>query len=251
MKLDKKVAIITGASRGIGRETALLFAKEGAAIVIDYFVSDYEPDAEQNAKDLQCEIESIGGKSLMFQCDVRDESQILALVSKTIKEFGKIDILINNAGFVFDIPVKDRTLEQWNRTINTNLLGTYLCLKIVSERMSNGGSIVNASSTNAINSLNPESLDYDATKAGIITLTKNFAKHLAPRQIRVNATAVGWANTPMNAQLEDTFIGEEVKKIYLQRFAEPEEVARVNLFLVSSDSSYVNAVTIVIDGGHD
>lgn len=251
MKLEGKVGIITGASRGIGAATAILFAKEGASVVIDYFVSDYEPDAKENALKIKSEIEAFGGTALIFHCDVRDESQIQAMISETLKEYGKIDFLVNNAAVVIDATVNDRTSDNWNQTVDTCLLGTYLCLKFVSPHMSDGGSIINASSTNAINYPNPESMDYDAAKAGIFTLTKNFAKHLATRKIRVNSTAVGWANTAMNDQLDENFIKEEAEKIYLQRFAEPEEVAKVNLFLVSEDSGYINAATIVIDGGHD
>lgn len=251
MKLKNKVAIITGASRGIGRATALLFAKEGAKVVIDYFISDYEPDAKENAETLVKEIESLNTEAIMISCDVRDENQIKSLIDETKDVFGGIDILINNAGYVHDLPIEKRMLDDWHRTIDTNLLGTYLCSKMISIEMREGGAIVNASSTNAINSLNPESIDYDASKAGINTLTRNFAKELAPKNIRVNATALGWANTEMNKQLPEEFLKGEADKIFLKRFAELEEVAKLTLFLVSSDSSYITGATFVIDGGHD
>jgi 3-oxoacyl-[acyl-carrier protein] reductase len=245
MKLKNKTAVITGSSRGIGAETAILFAKEGANIVINYF----EPKEEENAEKVKQQIENIGSKAIVVRCDVREESQIKNLIEQTEKNFGKIDILVNNAGYVVDCPIEERTLEDWHRTIDTNLLGTYLCSKLISKHMNSGGAIVNASSTNGIDYNNPESIDYDASKAGIISLTKNFAKELGPRNIRVNATALGWANTAMNTQLPKEFLDNEISKTYLKRFADVEEVAKLTLFLASSDSSYITGTVVVIDGG--
>jgi len=249
MRFKEKTVIITGASRGIGAETAIQFAKEGANVVIDYYVSDYEPNAEDNARIIKGKIEKLGGKVIITSCDVRDKEQINNLVDKTKSTFGNIDILVNNAGYVVDVPLEDRTLEDWHRTIDTNLLGTYLCSKIVSKEMNGGGAIVNAASTNGIYYNNPESIDYDAAKAGIINLTKNFAKELAPRKIRVNATALGWADTKMNAQLPEDFLKGEIEKTYLKRLASEEEVAKLTLFLASTEASYINGTTVIIDGG--
>ncbi len=249
MNFKDKVVVITGASRGIGAQTAIQFAKEGAKLVIDYFVSDYEPDAKENAMEVISKIKDIGSAAIMIECDVREKSQIEKLIEETEKTFGKVDILINNAGYVNDLPIEDRTLEEWHRTIDTNLLGTYLCTKLISKNMNDGGSIVNAASTNGIYYNNPESIDYDASKAGIINLTKNFAKELAHRRIRVNATALGWADTEMNRQLPRELLEEEIAKTYLKRFASEEEVAKLTLFLASSDSSYITGTTVIIDGG--
>jgi len=231
MKFTNKVVVVTGASRGIGAETAIQFAKEGADLVIDYFVSDYEPDAKENAIKVMSEIKKIGSKAIMVECDVREQSQIENLVKETERTLGKIDILVNNAGYVIDSPIEERTLEDWHRTIDTNLLGTYLCTKIISKNMNAGGTIVNAGSTNGIYYNNPESIDYDATKAGIISLTKNSAKELASRNIRVNATALGWADTKMNSQLPKDFLKKEKEKTYLKRFATEKEVANLTFFL--------------------
>lgn len=252
MKLKGKVALITGASRGIGRATALLFAKEGADIVLDYFVSDYEPDALENAESVMKEIEKMGVDAIKIEADVSNEKQVKNMMDVALEKFGKIDILINNAGIVFDTPISERNMDQWNRTINTNLLGTYLCSKLVSSVMvKNGfGRIVNTLSTNALNSFTPESIDYDAAKAGIILLTKNFAKTLAPK-VQVNAVAPGWIDTEMNKSLTEEYIAEEKKKIYLKRCAKPEEIANIILFLASEDASYINGSVIVADGGHD
>jgi len=249
MKFKDKVVIITGSSRGIGAETAIQFAKEGANIVVDYFVSDYEPDAKENAQDVVSRIQELGTEAIMVECDVREKSQIENLIEQTQKRFGRIDILVNNAGYVVDLPIEERTLEDWHRTIDTNLLGTYLCTKLISKHMNDGGAIVNAASTNGIYYNNPESIDYDASKAGIINLTKNFAKALGVRKIRVNATALGWANTEMNTQLPKDFLQVEIDKTYLKRFAEEKEVAKLILFLASSDSSYITGTTVIIDGG--
>lgn len=249
MRFEGKTVVVTGSSRGIGAETAKQFAKNGANVVIDYFTSDYEPDAEENASDLLKTIKDVGGKALMVSCDVRDEMQIMDLLNKTEEVFGKVDILVNNAGYVVDLPIENRSLEDWHRTIDTNLLGTYLCTKLISKRMNDGGAIVNAASTNGIYANNTESIDYDASKAGIISLTKNFAKALAPRKIRVNATALGWANTDMNLQLPKEYLQIEINKTYLKRFAQEEEVAQLTMFLASPDASYITGTTVIIDGG--
>jgi 3-oxoacyl-[acyl-carrier protein] reductase len=250
-KLENKVAIITGASRGVGKAIAKLFAEEGAKVVVDYYVSDYEPEAEENAKQTIKEIIDNGGEAIMYHCDVRDENQVKALIEETIKTYGGIDILINNAGYVYDINIEQRSYKDWKRTIDTNLYGTYLCSKLVAERMRDGGSIVSASSTNAVNVPTPESIDYDASKAGIIAVTRAYAKELAPRGIRVNATVAGWIGTEMNNQLPEEYLKEEQSKIYLGRFATTEEIAKLTLFLSSADASFITGSSIVIDGGHD
>lgn len=249
MRFKDKVVVITGASRGIGAATAKLFAREGAKVVIDYFVSDYEPDARENAEKVLEEVNATGKVGIIVECDVRSEAQIKQLIQTTEEKLGKIDVLVNNAGYVVDKPIHERTLEDWHRTIDTNLLGTFLCTKLISEAMNDGGSIVNAGSTNGIYYNNPESTDYDASKAGIINMAKNFAKELGPRNIRVNATALGWANTDMNKQLPMDFLQGEIDKTFLKRFAEEEEVAKLTMFLASDDASYVNGTVVIIDGG--
>jgi 3-oxoacyl-[acyl-carrier protein] reductase len=249
MKFTNKTVVVTGASRSIGAETAIQFAKQGANVIVDYFISDYEPNAEENALTVKKKIEDLGQKVKIISCDVRDKNQISNLIEQTKNTFGSVDILVNNAGYVVDLPLEERSLEDWHRTIDTNLLGTYLCTKMISEVMSDGGAIVNAASTNGIYANNPDSLDYDASKAGIISITKNFAKVLAPRKIRVNATALGWANTDMNTQLPQDYLQSEMNKTYLKRFAEEEEIAKLTLFLASSEASYITGTIVVIDGG--
>ena len=246
MKLKNKIAIITGASRGVGKSTALLFAKEGAKIIVNYSSSKKE------ASFVVDEINKIGSEAIPIKCDVSKENEVKEMVQKTIEKFGKIDILVNNAGIVFDVPFFKRTVEQWKKTMDVNLLGTFLCSKYTSKQMlkNNNGKIINISSTNGINSFSPESIDYDASKAGIINLTRNLAKELAPK-IQVNSIAPGWVDTEMNKDLPKDFIKEETEKIYLKRFAKAEEIAKTILFLASDDASYITGSILKVDGGHD
>jgi len=246
MRLKDKVVLITGASRGIGRATAILFAKEGAKVVVNYFASKNE------AEKVVAEISKNGSEAIAVKCDVSKENEVKKMIDKTIKAFGRIDILVNNAGIVYDASIFERKMEQWNRTIDVNLTGTFLCSKYVSEKMlkSNCGKIINISSTSAIYDFSPDVIDYDASKAGIIALTKNFAKALAPK-IQVNAIAPGWVDTEINKTLPKEFIKEATKKIYLKRFAKPEEIAKVILFLASDDASFITGSVLVADGGHD
>src|SRR3989338_7554898 len=153
MKLKDKVALVTGASRGIAQANAVVKT-----------------------------IEKLGRKAIAIQADVADEKQVKAMVEKSLAFFGQIDILVNNAGIVYDVPLFERSVEQWKRTLDVNLLGNFLCSKYASKQMlkKTGGKIINISSTNAINSFSPDAIDYDASKAGVITLTKDFAKELAP-----------------------------------------------------------------------
>ncbi|MCK4730022.1 MAG: SDR family NAD(P)-dependent oxidoreductase, partial [Candidatus Aenigmarchaeota archaeon] len=209
MKLKNKIAIITGASKGIGKSTALLFAKEGAKVVVNYFSS------EKEAFSVVDEIKEIGSEAIAIKCDVSKEDEVKAMIKQTIDEFGKIDILVNNAGIVFDVPFFKRTVEQWKKTMDVNLLGTFLCSKYASEQMlkNDNGKIINISSTNGINSFSPDAIDYDASKAGIIILTKDLAKELAPK-IQVNSIAPGWVDIKMNKNLPKDFVEEEIKRIY-------------------------------------
>ncbi|MDP3770542.1 MAG: SDR family oxidoreductase [Candidatus Sungbacteria bacterium] len=244
MKFKDKIVLITGASRGIGKATALLFAQEGAKVIVNYSQSKNEADM------VVSEIKKMKSDAISVKCDVSNEKQVNAMVERVIHTFGGIDILVNNAGIVFDASFTDRTVEQWKRTLDVNVIGVFLCCKYVAPSMlKKGGSIVNVSSINGINSFNPDSMDYDASKAGVIVLTRDLAKELAPA-IRVNAVAPGWVDTAMNKDLPKDYIRQEIKKIYLKRFARPDEIAKVILFLASDNASYITGSILRVDGGY-
>lgn len=245
MKFKNKTVLITGSSRGIGRAIAIAFAKEGANIIVNYVKN------KKAGERVVSEIKDLGVKAIAIQADVSVESDVKRMIRETVKHFGGIDFLINNAGIVFDIPILNKTYKQWEQTLKVNLIGTFLCVKYAVPylKKKKGSSIINISSTNGIDSLNPESADYDASKAGVISLTKNLSQSLAP-YIRVNAVAPGWVKTEINKNLPKKFIEEEIEKIALNRFADPEEIAKAVLFLCSDDSSFITGTTLVADGGY-
>ena len=189
-------------------------------------------------------------ETLVIKADVSDEEQVKNMVQETINKFGKIDVLVNNAGIAIDKKFEDRTVEDWKRTLEVNTIGTFLVSKYASQNMmkNKSGKIINISSTNGINTFFPSSIDYDASKAAIINLTYNLAIQFAP-YINVNAVAPGWVNTEMNKELPKQLIEEETEKIYKKRFAKPEEIAKVICFLASEDAEYINGTVIKVDGG--
>jgi len=245
VKLKGRVALITGASRGIGKATALLFAKEGANVAVNFHHS------EEEANKVVAEIEEMGQEALAVRCDVSNEEQVKEMVGKVVEKLGKLDILVNNAGIVIDVPFRERTVDQWRKTLDTNLIGPFLCAKYASVPMlkQKYGRIVNVSSTSALNDLDPDAIDYDTSKAGVITLTRDLAEELAPH-VLVNSVAPGWVDTDMNRKLSKEYIKKEIAKIYLKRFAQPEEIAKAILFLASDDASFITGSVLVADGGH-
>lgn len=242
MQFKDKIVLITGASKGIGKATALEFAKEWAKVVVNYFSSEKEASAVVN------EIKNIGSEAIAIKCDISKEIEVQKMIKQAIDIFGKIDVLVNNAWIVFDVPFFERTIEQFRRTLDVNLIGTFLCSKYTSIEMlkNNWGKIINISSTNAMEDFSPETIDYDASKAWIIVLTRDLAKQLAPN-IQVNAVAPGRVDTDMNKNLPNDFIQEETEKIYLKRFAKPIEIANVVLFLASEKASFVNGSILKVD----
>lgn len=237
-----KTVLVTGSSRGIGRATIIEFAKKGYNVIINYNNSYNE------AMSLKEEVENkYNIKSLVVKCDVSKENEVVEMVNTIKNTFNTLDVVVNNASIAIDTIFEDKTVENFKKTLDINLIGTFLVSKYASKIMDNG-SIINISSTNGIDTLYPESLDYDASKAGVISLTKNFATALAPN-IRVNTITPGWVNTDMNKELDEEFINEECQKIVLNRFAEPAEIAKVVVFLASDDASYINGAVIRVDGG--
>lgn len=235
------VVLVTGASKGIGEATALKFAKNGYDVVINYYSDTV------CANKVKENVGKYGVKCLLCKCDISNEEEVKNMVDDIINKFGSIDVLVNNAGIANDTLPFEKNVDDFKRVLDVNLIGTYLVSKYVIKHMKNG-SIINISSTNALNQYYPYSLDYDASKAGVISLTHNLAVELSPN-IRVNAVCPGWVNTDMNKQLDDDYINDECKNILLGRFAEPKEIANVIYFLASEYASYINNSIIRVDGG--
>ena len=240
-----KVVLVTGSNRGIGRSTIIEFAKAGLDVVINY--CHYREEAFK----LKDYVESnFNVRCLVVKCDVSKEDEVIEMINEIVDYFGSLDILVNNASVCKDSLLMDKDVDSFRRILDVNLIGTYLCSKYAAKVMlDNGsGSIINVSSTNAIDTYYPESCDYDASKAGVISLTHNLAREFSP-YIRVNCVCPGWVNTDMNKELSVEQVHEEEKNILLGRFADPEEIAKVIVFLASNKSSYVNDSIIRVDGG--
>ena len=243
--MGKLVALVTGSNRGIGRSCIIEFAKSGIDVVINYC------HHEDEALELEEYIKSNYDVRVMtLKCDVSKEDEVELMINTIIDNFGHIDILVNNASVCRDSLLLDKSIRDFKRILDVNLIGTYLCSKYVGKVMLENkiGKIINISSTNAIDTYYPESCDYDASKAGVISLTHNLAREFAP-YILVNCVCPGWVKTDMNKDLSIEQIQEEKKKILLGRFAEPEEIARVVLFLASPRANYINDSIIRVDGG--
>lgn len=241
----KKVALVTGASRGIGRAIIIEFAKVGYDVVINY------KSSEREALELKQEVESrYHVRAFVIKADISEEEEVKGMVEEIISTFGHIDALVNNAGIAIDTIFEDKTVSNFRKILDVNLIGTFLVSKYIGKYMleEKSGAIINISSTNGIDTVYPESLDYDASKAGVISFTRNLAIQYAP-YIRVNSIAPGWVLTDMNKELDDNFIKEEESKILLDRFADPSEIAKVVVFLASDDASYINGEIIRVDGG--
>lgn len=240
-----KNVLVTGGSRGIGEAISREFARKGYDVIINF------KSSIDRAEELKEELEAEYGVSVMLaQADITDEVSVENMIDDIIMEFGKLDVLVNNAGIVIDREFDERTVQDWKETLNVNLIAPFLLTKLVgSEMLEQGhGSIVNISSTNGINTYYPTSVDYDASKAGIISLTYDSAVQFAPN-IRVNCVAPGWVNTEMNDELPDDFVKSETERILVKRFAEPEEIAKAVYFLASEDASFINGTVLKVDGG--
>lgn len=240
----RKTVLITGSSSGIGKEIARVLAK-------DYDVILHYNNGYESAKLLKEELdEKYNRDYLMVKCDLSKEVEIDNMLNTIYKRYNSIDILINNAGIAIDTLFEDKTKDNFMKILDINLIAPFLLCKKIGPKMKENkyGVIINISSTNGIDTTYIESLDYDASKAGLISLSKNLANYFAP-YVRVNTICPGWVNTEMNSNLDNDFIKNEEDKILLGRFANPEEIANLVEFLISDKASYINNSIIRIDGG--
>lgn len=244
MKLEHKVAIVTGASRGIGKAIALELARSGADVVINYSGN------EEAAKNVANEIEQLGRRALVIKANVAVSSEVEEMFKEAINAFGKVDILVNNAGITRDNLMMRMKEEEWDAVINTNLKGVYNCMKAATRPMmrQKSGRIVNISSVVGILG-NPGQVNYVAAKAGVIGITKTMAKELASKGITVNAVAPGFIETDMTDELSEGIREGLLKQIPLNKLGQPEDIAKVVRFLVSEDAQYMTGQTISVDGG--
>ena len=243
-KLSGKVAFVTGASRGIGRAIALRLAADGAKVALNFASNSAKAEA------VKAEIEAAGGAAMLMQGDVAKFEVVTELIKKVVNEWGRLDILINNAGITRDNLLLKMSEDDFDRVINTNLKGVFNCTKAVTKLMmkQRGGRIINMSSVVGLKG-NISQANYAAAKAGIIGFTKSAAQELASRGVTVNAVAPGFINTDMTAALS-----EKVKEVMMQeipagRMGTPEDVANAVAFLVSDEAAYITGQVLSVDGG--
>ena len=243
-RFENKIVLVTGAGRGIGASIAKRFASEGAEVIVNYSGND---EAAQKTVD---EITAKGGQAQKYKCSVNDSESVKVMIDEIIKEFGRIDILVNNAGITKDGLMLRMTDEDFDRVIDVNLKGTFNCTKYVSKYMlkQKSGKIINISSVVGLSG-NAGQVNYSASKAGIIGITKSAAKELSSRGITVNAVAPGYVDTDMTKVLSDNIRNEILKNIPLQRMGNVEDISNCVAFLASEDASYITGQVISVDGG--
>jgi len=244
MLLEGKVAIVTGASRGIGRSVAIALAKAGAKVIINYAGN------VAAAEEVKKSIEAAGGQGMLMQADVANDEAVTSMVKETMASFGRIDILVNNAGITRDNLLMRMKEGDWDAVMNTNLKGIFMCTKAVSRVMMKQkyGKIINMTSVVGLTG-NAGQSNYAAAKAGVIGFTKSMAKELASRNITVNAIAPGFINTDMTAVLPEQVKEELITKIPAGHLGSPEDVAAAVVFLVSDCANYITGQTLNVDGG--
>ena len=242
--LKNKIALITGAGRGIGRAIAIALAKEGAEVVINYNGS------EERAKEVKQTIEENGGKASIYKCNVSDFAACEAMIKDIVKEYGHLDILVNNAGITKDGLIMKMKEEDFDSVLNVNLKGTFNTIRHSARQMlkQRSGKIINISSVSGILG-NVGQANYAASKAGVIGLTKTMARELGRRGITVNASAPGFVDTEMTEVLSEEIRENACKQIILGRFGKPEDIANTAVFLASDKADYITGQVISVDGG--
>lgn len=247
MKLNGKVAIITGSASGIGQAIAIALAREGASVVVDYVGNPDSP------KDTMQQIQSAGGKALAVAADVSQPDQVANLIGQAVQQFGRLDIFVNNAGIEYKHPFIEFTFEQWNKIIAVNLTGPFLCMQAAAKQMiqqGNGGRIINISSIHQDLPM-PTNAPYCASKGGLRMLMRTVAVEMGPHAITVNNIGPGAVYTPIDADIEANpeLEAKLMAEIPLGRWGKPEEIANLAVFLASDEASYVTGSTYYIDGG--
>ncbi|MDO4554683.1 MAG: 3-oxoacyl-[acyl-carrier-protein] reductase [Lachnospiraceae bacterium] len=242
--LKDKIAVVTGASRGIGRECALTLAGYGATVIVNYNGSKEKADA------VAAEIAAAGGTAKVYQANVADSDAVKQMMTDVKKEFGRIDILVNNAGITKDNLLMAMKEEDFDAVIETNLKGAFLCMKHVIRIMmkQRAGRIINMSSVSGVMG-NAGQINYCGSKAGLIGMTKSLAREVGSRGITVNAVAPGYIDTEMTQGLSDEIKESFIESIPLKRMGQPKDIAETVAFLASDRASYITGQTISVDGG--
>ncbi|OHB53717.1 MAG: beta-ketoacyl-ACP reductase [Planctomycetes bacterium GWF2_50_10] len=244
IELTGKTAVITGAGQGLGAAIAQTLYGAGANVVINYF-KDPQGVNEQRANEV---VKKLGSKAVAIEADVRNQASVEAMIAKTIEAFGRLDIVVNNAGIIRDKTIKKMSSEEWQSVLDTNLTGPFNVCKCATEKLAEGGRIVNFASISGVVGFFGQ-CNYSASKAGVIALTKVLSKELGKRKITVNAIAPGVVLTEMGKTIPEEVRAEMLKSVPLGRFGEPSEIASVVLFLCSDLASYVTGQVIHVNGG--
>jgi 3-oxoacyl-[acyl-carrier protein] reductase len=247
MRLKDKVAVVTGSSRGVGRAVALAFGKEGAKVVVNYTSS------EQPANEAVKAIESMGSKAIAVKADVALKSEAERLIHTAIETFGRVDVLVNNAGFTRPALMVNMTEDQWDQVVDIHLKGAFLCAQAAGRQMKeqNSGKIINVTSVAGLVGTVGQ-INYSAAKGGVISMTKSMARELARYNVCANVISLGIVATDMTEKIRSD---EKLRDIYmnrilLKRFAEAEDIAPAFIFLASDESSYITGQLLCVDGGY-